>query len=370
MDEHTHEHSHEHTAEHHEHHTVHGKKIPVWGLVAMVGVVALLLGYFAHGAFSPANPGPNPTPYASAYPTAAAADSAAVKLKVNTYLNELVAAQGAPAGIAVSVTGITMKNGFYSVDYSVTQSGSPAGGGTAIVSLDGQQLILPSAQFDLTKPVPTASPTPVIEVKKSDKPVVELFIMTHCPYGTQAEKGILPAAKALGDKINFSIRFVDYAMHGQKEIDESLNQYCLRSEQNDKFLPYLACFLNASDSAGCQKSTGVDSAKLSACVKAADVKFNVTATFKDQASWPNGSFPPIVFDGALNKLYGVQGSPTLVINGGQVQAGRDPQSMLTAICNGFNTKPSECATALSTTTPGAGFGYDSTSAASAAGCGV
>ena len=70
------------------------------------------------------------------------------------------------------------------------------------------------------------------EVTKSDKPEVELFVMTHCPYGTQAEKGFIPAIKALGDTINAKIRFVHYFMHAPEE-DETPKQVCIREEQSD-----------------------------------------------------------------------------------------------------------------------------------------
>src|SRR3989344_3434948 len=38
------------------------------------------------------------------------------------------------------------------------------------------------------------------DIPKKEKPEVELFVMSHCPYGTQIEKGILPAINALGGK--------------------------------------------------------------------------------------------------------------------------------------------------------------------------
>ena len=57
------------------------------------------------------------------------------------------------------------------------------------------------------------------EVTKSDKPEVKLFIMTHCPYGTQAEKGFIPVMKALGNTIDASIRFVHYFMHEPEETE-------------------------------------------------------------------------------------------------------------------------------------------------------
>ena len=95
-------------------------------------------------------------------------------------------------------------------------------------------------EVDTAKTIEQAS---AAEVKKNDKPTVELFVMSHCPYGTQIEKGIIPAIEALGDKVDFNLKFCSYAMHGEQELREELNQYCIQKEQKDKLLPYLKCFL-------------------------------------------------------------------------------------------------------------------------------
>ena len=81
-----------------------------------------------------------------------------------------------------------------------------------------------------------ASEEAVQDLVKADKPKVELFVMSHCPYGTQAEKGMIPVVELLKDKISFEVKFVDYAMHGKKELDEQLRQYCIQKEQKAKFL--------------------------------------------------------------------------------------------------------------------------------------
>ena len=94
------------------------------------------------------------------------------------------------------------------------------------------------------------------------------------------------------------------------------------------------------------------------------------ANYNDQTTWLNGRFPKFDVDAALNTKYGVGGSPTLIINGVQSNAGRDSASYLKAICAAFNTAPTECSTTLSSTQPGAGFGYDSVGSAQAAGCEV
>ena len=70
-------------------------------------------------------------------------------------------------------------------------------------------------------------------VAKAQKPKVELFVMSHCPYGTQIEKGIIPAIEKLGDNVDFVLEFCDYAMHGKKELDEQLVQHCIQKNEKD-----------------------------------------------------------------------------------------------------------------------------------------
>lgn len=193
--------------------------------------------------------------------------------------------------------------------------------------------------------------------EKSDKPVVELFVMSHCPYGTQIEKGILPVAKILGDKIDFKIKFTDYAMHGEKELKEQLNQYCIQKEQTAKYSAYLECFLKDGDSGAenCLNQSGVDKTKLGGCVAKTDKEYKVLENFNNKVGF-KGSYPGFEIFKSDNQKYSVAGSPTLVINGTQSQSGRDSKSLLKSICSAFNNPPKECSTELSSETPAPGFG--------------
>jgi hypothetical protein len=206
-------------------------------------------------------------------------------------------------------------------------------------------------------------------VPKTTKPIVEVFVMSHCPFGTQMEKASIPAAKLLGNKIDFRIEFVSYAMHGEKEVYEQLNQYCIMEEQESKFLPYLECFLEAGDGEGCITKAKIDAVKLEACAKKADEEFDITKNFEDQASWLSGRFPKFDIHKELNEKYGIQGSPGFVVNGKVMQVNRDPKSVLAAICSGFETEPEECQETLSSTPASAGFGYSEGAAGTTATCG-
>lgn len=215
-----------------------------------------------------------------------------------------------------------------------------------------------------------SEPTPAPEVAKSDKPVVELFVMSHCPYGTQAEKAMIPVVQELGDKIDFSIKFVNYAMHGEKEVLEQMNQVCIEKEQQAKFLDYLNCFLKEGEGETCLTEAKIDKTKLSSCVHKLDTEFSIRKNLEDQSTWSGGRFPLFLVHDSENKEYGVQGSPTLVINGQQASAARSPAGFLAAVCGAFSEVPDECGAELSSAQASPGFGFETTTgAATAASCG-
>ncbi len=215
-------------------------------------------------------------------------------------------------------------------------------------------------------------------VEKADKPIVELFVMSHCPYGTQMEKGILPVAQLLGDKIDFQLKFVNYAMHEQKEIDEQMNQYCIDKEYPDKLLDYLECFLgttagSAAEGKACMEELELDTDAIASCVSDADAEFGISADYDDKSKW-KGQFPPFNLHDADNQKYGVRGSPSLRINGAEPSAGRDAKSLLSAICFAFSDQPEECEEEIDVGAPTPGFGWEAAPAgaapSAAAGCGA
>ncbi len=220
---------------------------------------------------------------------------------------------------------------------------------------------------DATGAAGNSAPAATVSVK-SDKPTVEMFVMSYCPYGTQIEKGILPVLATLGNKIDFQLKFCSYAMHGQEELNENLTQYCIQKEQNSKLSPYLKCFLESSESAACLDSAKVDKTKLAACVSKTDSSFKVTSNFTNNIGY-QGSYPGFEVDKVANDKYKVGGSPTLVINGQEIASARDSASLLKTICSAFNTQPKECAATLSSAAPAAGFGSGTaTAGTAAAGC--
>ena len=234
------------------------------------------------------------------------------------------------------------------------------------ISLEGQAAAAPST----TAPAPTDTNIPT-----SDKPQVDLYVMSICPYGTQAEKGILPVISLLGDKIDFNLKFVSYAMHDKPEIDENTVQYCIQKEAPEKLTEYLGCYLEENNPAfwdTCIDTVGIDRTAIESCTTAIDAEFGITDLYNDKSTWSGGRFPQYPVDKEDNVEYGVQGSPTLIINGVKSNAGRSATSYLAGICAAFNSAPEECSEDLSSLgnpSPGFGFGTQGGSAA-AAGCGA
>lgn len=264
-------------------------------------------------------------------------------------------------------------NGLYEIEVTLQDSSQPI---KSYMTKDGKLFIPQAMDIAEVSGTKTAGATgsannqaaaaPVAQAPKSDKPKVELFVMSHCPYGTQIEKGILPVAKALSSKIDLQVKFVDYAMHGKKELDEQMAQYCINKEQSGAYYGYLECFLKAGDSAACLNEAKIDQKKMAACVSATDKQFKISEVFdQGQSAW-GSSYPPFPIYQGENQQYGVQGSPTLVINGQQIEASRDPASLARVICAAFNDdkKPKECDTTFASATPAPGFGTG-TQAASA-----
>lgn len=293
------------------------------------------------------------------------------KTLATDFINKNLMQPGTEATVETPV----LEGGLYKV-----KVGLPGGRSVdAYMTIDGKQFFpqaISMAEFGKEKAEPTdekaesGEPAASKPVTKSAKPKVEAFVMSHCPYGTQIEKGLIPAVKALGNAVDFKIRFVSYAMHGKKELDEQLNQYCIQAEQNSKYFDYLTCFLKDSQTDSCLKSAKIDEGKLKKCITASDKKFSITKNFEDKSTW-QGQFPPFNTDKELNEKYGVQGSPTLVINGGLSEAGRDSASLLKAMCDAMDKPAKGCSAKLSSASPAPGFGEgtDNSGGSAAAGCG-
>jgi hypothetical protein len=265
-------------------------------------------------------------------------------------------------GLEAEVSSVERDGNFYLVTLLIQDEEVPV-----YVTKDGKYFtssLIPLEEEEEVNNTDTNTNTQTQEIPKSEKPTVELFVMSHCPYGTQAEKGIIPAIELLDDKVDFNLRFVYYAMHPSAgEVEEQIRQYCIQKEQESKLFPYLKCFLGktgtSADAESCLTEIKIDKTKLNLCVSKTDKDFVISENKNDKTKWLSGNYPLFNIDKELNTLYKIGGSPTLVINGVQVNSARDPASYLDSICQAFSdgNVPEECGEQLSTTAYSPGFGY-------------
>ncbi len=238
----------------------------------------------------------------------------------------------------------------------------------SFVSKDGKYLfpdVIKMAEvLKTTKAKDNASVT--AEIVKADKPNIDLFVMSYCPFGLQSQKTMLPVYALLKDKANITVHFCNYAMHGKKELDENLRQYCMQSESQDEYMDYLSCFVKDGDSEKCLLSANINQDKLNSCISETDKEYNVSADYENKDTWLDGQvpnqYPMFNVESSLNEMYGIGGSPSIVINGKNVNVNpRTPENYKAFICQAFNVQPEECLETLSTETPAPSFGTGLTS---------
>ena len=92
-------------------------------------------------------------------------------------------------------------------------------------------------------------------IERMGKPTLELFVMSYCAFGVQAEERIIPIVKKFGDKIDFKLRFIAkekdtvsrqditpfISLHGYPEVAENIRQLLIAREYPEQYLDYILC---------------------------------------------------------------------------------------------------------------------------------
>jgi hypothetical protein len=225
---------------------------------------------------------------------------------------------------------------------------------TSYISKDGSKFFpqgVDLTAFANEKEKQTAQNTQSSDIPKTDKPVVELYVMAFCPYGIQAEDIILPVFNLLGDKADIKPRFiVDLesdnlkdikSLHGVVEGYEDARQLCVAKNYDSKKLwDYIS---NINDD--CSKLYSKGDAAYDPCWKKAAKDAGVDAA-KIQSCINTQAVELIKAESKVSSDNGVSGSPTLIINGVKYNGARSADGFKEAICAAFNTQPEECSQTL------------------------
>ncbi|MFH0736987.1 MAG: hypothetical protein V1827_00325 [Candidatus Micrarchaeota archaeon] len=325
----------------------------MYGIAVVILAGLLVVSIFTQG-FGLVKAG---TPETADNQTSDKLSDAILKSKLESYINDNLL----DAGYTAEVTKLEpFDSNTLLASIDILQGTSVLQSAQAYITNDGKSMFLGTA-IKLDEPLDDGSADPgtgtsTQTAEKVERPKAEAFVMSYCPYGLQFLKAYVPVMELLGDEADITVNFVDYAMHGKKEIDGNSYIYCVQKEEKAKLPAYLRCFLESGDYSACVATAGVDEAKLGTCITDLDAEFNLTGLYNDQSTWAGGQFPPYPVESALNTQYGVQGSPTFVLNGQQVSVGRSAEEIKQAICGSFITPPEECATALRSEQESAGLG--------------
>lgn len=187
------------------------------------------------------------------------------------------------------------------------------------------------------------------KVVKSDKPTVELFIWSYCPYGVQAQGPLAEVVELLGDSADFeAVMYHDG--HGPYETQQNKIQSCIQELDKGKYWNYASKFVSdiypvcgpsrdivcdKDESIKLMKSLGINDLAIMDCVNTRGEELLASQVSRAQA-------------------YGVTGSPSIVINGAKVQpSSRTADAFKSTICSSYNSAPEECGQVLDTTSASA-----------------
>jgi hypothetical protein len=203
------------------------------------------------------------------------------------------------------------------------------------------------------------------DLNKNNKPVLEAFVVSQCPFGTQMQRILNEIVKNIPELDEYiAVKYMGEiqdgkitAMHGEEEAQENLRQICIREEQKENYWKYIDCYIKEGKTEECLTSSLISLNMLDECMK---------------DSSRGLKYAQVDFDS--QNEYAVTGSPALILNKGDVSefdfGGRTAEAVKTVICCGFNSQPAFCNEELSTDSAEPGFSpvYSSGSVSGEASC--
>lgn len=198
-------------------------------------------------------------------------------------------------------------------------------------------------------------------------PQVDFFVMSYCPYGNQAEELLEPVYQQLKGKADFVPRYVIYSnyngggpqycideaselcsMHGVVELNQDIREKCVfKYDGIDAWFDFALamneqCNSQNADTCweGVADAQGLDKARIEQC-------------FEEEGE------DLMREDKQIGDVLGVSGSPTIFFEGERYGGSRTVEGFMSAMCSGYDNKPSECdeipeAPASSAAAPAAG----------------
>lgn len=166
---------------------------------------------------------------------------------------------------------------------------------------------------------------------------VELFVMSQCPFGVQAEESFREVVEKMGADVDFRLEFIGekgpdgkpQSMHGEKEVKGDLVQACAMKHSPSWFKMVQCQNQNyrAVDTnwVGCATDLGMPVDTIRQCAEGKEGQELLLASFAKSAD------------------LGVTGSPTIRIGGKEYEGNRRTSDLMRAICDAHaGPKPEVC----------------------------
>ncbi|MEA3378772.1 MAG: hypothetical protein U9Q69_03975 [Nanoarchaeota archaeon] len=193
-----------------------------------------------------------------------------------------------------------------------------------------------------------------------NKPQIDFYVMSYCPFGNIAEEGIEPVYQLLKDKADFNPHYVVYSnyqgggpqfcmdeesklcsMHGVQEMNQGIRELCVAEELGmDEYFEFVLamnkeCSYTNADVCwtGVAENLGLDTAKIEKCFEERGEALGLAEL-------------------ELNHLLGVRGSPAVFIDGEAYKGGRSPEEYKNGLCAAFEDAPPECGQVLTAESAG------------------
>ena len=149
-------------------------------------------------------------------------------------------------------------------------------------------------------------------IARMGKPTLELFVMSYCPFGVQAEEKIIPIVKKFGDQIDFRLQFIAQekeatssqdvtpfiSLHGYPEVAENIRQLLIAQEYPDRYLDYILCRGKKLDKSweSCAEKLGIDVARIQRLFNAPEAERLFQENIKRAAELGIKASPTILVD--------------------------------------------------------------------------
>jgi len=251
-------------------------------------------------------------------------DDTEIKIEALTYLNQMVT-----PGNTIEIATVSEQSGVYQLDLLI--NGGPY---VSYITKDAELLFVEGIKTDeIVQPQ-----TPVsVEVPKTDRPEVDLYIFSYCPAGVSTQFTYAILAQEMQDFADFNVKFFSH-MHGEYEKQQNMFQECYQKMYPFEYWNYGIEFLGTVYE-DCSKVRTVECDK-ERTEYYTSFDFNTSEIYDCVEEFGEDLYAQDIADA---QALGLGYSPSLVINGVYIENyDRSAEGIKNKICEAFTEQPAIC----------------------------